>query len=123
MSSNKKDAPNGIRNFGKSCNDVRSPSGRTASADGEVFGAVCDYILEICLETWRQMSDGALRGAEVLLREGHYRSSVSRAYYSAYCAAANEIVKKVSTFSFGWNNPAHPKVPVYVQSNLTIPQN
>lgn len=68
------------------------------------------------------MSTEALRGAEILLREGDYRGSVSRAYYSAYCAPTSEIVKKLTTFSFGWKKPTHEKVPVYIQNNLTIPQ-
>jgi uncharacterized protein (UPF0332 family) len=74
------------------------------------------------LETWRELSEDSLRAAEALLREGHYRSSVSRAYYSAYCAATSEIVQKLTTFSHGWKNPSHEKVPIYVQSNLTITQ-
>lgn len=68
------------------------------------------------------MSEGALRGAEILLREGDYRGSVSRAYYAAYCAATSEIVKKLTTFSRGWNNPTHEKVPLYIQNNLTLSQ-
>jgi uncharacterized protein (UPF0332 family) len=74
------------------------------------------------LETWEQLSEDSLRAAESLLREGRYRSCVSRAYYSAYCAATSEIVKKLTTFSHGWKNPAHEKVPVYVQSNLILAQ-
>lgn len=74
------------------------------------------------MDTWRQMSEGALRGAEILLREGDYRGCVSRAYYAAYCAATSEIVKKLTTFPHGWKNPTHEKVPVYVQNNLTIAQ-
>ncbi len=74
------------------------------------------------MTTWREMSEEALRGAEILLREGDYRGCVSRTYYSAYCAATSEIVKALTTFSHGWNNPTHQKVPVYVQNNLTLPQ-
>lgn len=68
------------------------------------------------------MSEGSLRAAEILFREGEYRSCVSRAYYAAYCAATEEIVKKVTTFPNAWNNPPHIKVPVYVLNNLTLPQ-
>lgn len=64
------------------------------------------------------MSEGTLRGAEVLLREGDYLGCVSR----AYCAATSEIVKKLTTFPHGWRNPTHEKVPVYIQNNLTLPQ-
>ena len=74
------------------------------------------------METWEQMSEDALRAAESLLQEGRYRSSVSRSYYAAYCAATGEIVKKLTTFAHGWKNPAHEKVPVYIQSNLTLAQ-
>ncbi len=74
------------------------------------------------METWRQLSEDSLSAAKTLLREGNYRSSVSRAYYAAYCAATNEIVQNMSTFPNGWNNPPHEKVTVYVQNNLAMPQ-
>ena len=73
------------------------------------------------MATWRELSEDSLRAAEALLREGHYRSSVSRSYYAASCAATHETVQKLTTFSHGWKNPTHEKVPVYVQSNLTMP--
>lgn len=56
------------------------------------------------------------------MREGRHRSSISRAYYAAYCAATHEIVKKPTTFAHGWNNPPHEKVPAYIQSNLAMRQ-
>ncbi len=75
-------------------------------------------------EDWERLSKDSLRAAEALLREGPgcYRSSISRAYYAAYCAATHLIVQKLMTFPNGWNNPPHQKVPVCIQSNLTIPQ-
>ncbi len=72
------------------------------------------------METWRQLSEGNLRAAEILFREGEYRSCISRAYYAAYCAATEEIVKKLTTFPNAWNNPPHIKVSVYIQNNLTL---
>lgn len=72
------------------------------------------------METWRQLSGGSLRAAEILFREGEYRSCISRAYYAAYCAATEEIVKKLTTFPNAWNNPPHIKVSVYIQNNLTL---
>ncbi len=72
------------------------------------------------METWRQLSEGSLRAAEILFREGEYRSCISRAYYAAYCAATEEIVKKLTTFPNAWNNPPHIKVSVYIQNNLTL---
>jgi len=74
------------------------------------------------METWRQLSEDSLSAAETLLREGRFRSSVSRSYYAAYCAATTEIVQSVTTFSYGWNNPPHEKVTHYVQYNLPISQ-
>ena len=60
--------------------------------------------------------------AESLPEDGHCRSSVSRAYYAAYCAATHEIVQKLTTFSYGRKNPSHERVPTYIQNNLTITQ-
>ena len=74
------------------------------------------------METWRELSKSSLSAAEVLLRTGQFRSSVSRSYYAAYCAATGEIVQSTVTFPNGWNNPPHEKVPHYVQYNLAISQ-
>jgi uncharacterized protein (UPF0332 family) len=74
------------------------------------------------VSTWQELSEESLKAAHALLREGCYRSCISRAYYSAYCAATSLIVKKLTTFPNSWNNPPHQKVPVYIQSNLTITQ-
>lgn len=74
------------------------------------------------METWRQLSEDSLNAAKTLLREGNYRSSVSRSYYAAYCAATNEIVQNLTTFPNGWNNPPHEKVTGYIQNNLAMPQ-
>jgi uncharacterized protein (UPF0332 family) len=74
------------------------------------------------MATWRQLSEDSLLAAETLLQDGRYRSCISRAYYAAYCAATHEIVQKLTTFSHGWRNPSHEKVPVYIQNNLTITQ-
>ena len=74
------------------------------------------------METWRQLSEDSLSAAKTLLREGKHRSSVSRSYYAAYCAATNEIVQSLTTFPNGWNNPPHEKVPLYIQNNLALSQ-
>lgn len=97
----------------------------------EALGNIRGYVLRheqrlwtrrYTLETWKQLSEGSLRAAEILFRGGEYRSCVSRAYYAAYCAATGEIVKKLTTFPNAWNNPPHVKVPMYVQNNLTMVQ-
>ena len=64
------------------------------------------------------MSEDALEAAKALLTEGRFRSAVSRAYYTAYCALTGEIVKVVNAFAGGWHNPPHADVPQYIQSNL-----
>ena len=74
------------------------------------------------MATWRQLSEDSLQAAETLLQDGKYRSCVSRAYYAAYSAATHEIIKKLTTFSHGRNNPSHELVPTYIQNNLTISQ-
>ncbi len=74
------------------------------------------------MATWRQLSEDSLQAAEALLQDGRYRSCISRAYYAAYCAVTHEIVQKLTTFSRGWQNPSHERVPAYIQNNLTITQ-
>jgi len=74
------------------------------------------------METWRQLSESSLSAAKTLLREGNYRSCVSRSYYAAYCAATGEIVQAITTFANGRRNPAHEMVTQYVQSDLAISQ-
>ncbi len=72
------------------------------------------------MATWKELSEDSLLAAEALLQEGRYRSCISRAYYAAYCAATQEIVQKLTTFSHGRNNPSHELLPSYIQNNLTI---
>ena len=72
------------------------------------------------MPTWRELSEDSLQAAETLLQDGRYRSCVSRAYYTAYCAVTHEIVQKLTTFSYGRNNPSHELLPSYIQNNLTI---
>ena len=74
------------------------------------------------MATWRELSEDSLLAAEALLQEGRYRSCISRAYYAAYCAVTHEIIQKLTTFSYGRNNPSHELMPTYIQNNLTIPR-
>ena len=43
--------------------------------------------------------------------ESVWRSSVSRSYYAAYCAAASKICVPGQAFRHGWNNPPHEDLP------------
>lgn len=53
-----------------------------------------------------------------LLIAQRFRSSISRAYYVAYCAATGALAGRV-TFGYGGNNPTHNEPPNLVLSNLS----
>jgi uncharacterized protein (UPF0332 family) len=72
--------------------------------------------------TWRELSLDSLRAAKALLDAGHLRSSVSRAYYAAYCAAASELAGRGVTFAHGWNNPSHEQLPDLILNNTALPR-
>src|SRR5436190_21436449 len=73
------------------------------------------------LATWEELSRDSLRAAKLLERDGHLRSSVSRAYYAAYCAIARELAARGVRFPHGWNNPSHEQMPDLVAHNLPLP--
>jgi uncharacterized protein (UPF0332 family) len=68
------------------------------------------------------MSLDCLRAAKRLLDEGYFRSSISRAYYAAYCAATIELVERGFTFAHGWNNPSHEQLPDLILNNTALPR-
>jgi uncharacterized protein (UPF0332 family) len=70
--------------------------------------------------TWEELSRESLRAARVLVGEEYYRSSISGAYYAAYCAVAGELVARGISFPHGWNNPAHDQIPEMVAHNLPL---
>jgi uncharacterized protein (UPF0332 family) len=67
------------------------------------------------------MSLDALEAAQALLEAGHTRSSISRAYYAAYCGLAEELSRRRVRFARGWNNPAHEQLPELIRNGLTLP--
>jgi uncharacterized protein (UPF0332 family) len=69
------------------------------------------------------MSRDALEGAQLLLLAENFRGCASRAYYSAYCAVAGELVKRRVTFPHGWNNPGHDQLPDLVLNHLAYSLN
>lgn len=75
------------------------------------------------MATWQELSQDNIQAATKLLREGHPRSSVSRAYYAAYCAVAGELVLRHVQFAHGWNNPAHDQLPDLILHNTGLPRN
>lgn len=69
------------------------------------------------MATWAQMALNNSKAAKELLNAECYRSSISRAYYAAYCAITSQLAGKY-TFPFGGNNPSHPDLPILVMHNL-----
>lgn len=68
------------------------------------------------------MSRDSLEAAKSLAGQGHWRSSVNRSYYAAYCAVTAELVRRNASFPHGRNNPAHEQLPDFVAGNLPLPQ-
>jgi len=69
------------------------------------------------MASWLDLAQDNLAAAQELLDTGRFRSSVSRSYYAAYCAAAHLLRGKVS-YPRGRGNPAHEVIPSYLESNL-----
>jgi uncharacterized protein (UPF0332 family) len=75
------------------------------------------------LASWRELSLDSLEAAQKLLAAGHWRSSVSRSYYSAYCALADPLSRRGVLFARGWRNPSHDQLPDLIQHSLLLPIN
>lgn len=69
------------------------------------------------MTTWREMSLENRQAAQQLILADCYRSSISRSYYSAYCAVTGELSGKF-TFGYGGNNPTHTDLPNLILHNL-----
>ncbi len=74
------------------------------------------------MATWQELSSDNFQAATKLLNEGHLRSSVSRAYYAAYCAVTAELVAQGVQFAHGWNNPAHDQLPELILNTMRLPR-
>jgi uncharacterized protein (UPF0332 family) len=70
--------------------------------------------------TWEEMSRDSMQAARRLLAEGHFRSSISRAYYAAYTALSGELVRRTVRFTHGWNNPSHDQVTALIRNGLAL---
>jgi len=68
--------------------------------------------------TWDELSIDSRSAAQVLLAQGHTRSSISRAYFAAYAAATARVAARVS-LPAGRQNPTHADLRRYVGSSLT----
>jgi len=72
------------------------------------------------LATWTEMSDDCFRAAEQLFKADHYRSSVSRSYYAAYCSLTAALTSAHVTFARGWGNPGHEQLPRLIRNHLPV---
>lgn len=70
-------------------------------------------------EKWEGVGEDCLRAAGALLREGHFRSSVSRSYYAAYAFVAGQLVDEPS-FSLpeDRDGPSHA-LPALIGAHLS----
>ena len=75
------------------------------------------------MSTWQELSLDCLQAAKMLADTEHWRSSVNRSYYAAYCAVTSKLVARRVSFAHGWNNPAHEQLPNLILHNLTLPMN
>ncbi len=72
-------------------------------------------------QLWRAMGLERLRAAKALLGAGLFRDSISRSYYSAYCAATSRLANQSVYFARGRNNPSHEQLPDLIQNAGTLP--
>lgn len=75
------------------------------------------------MSTWQELSLDCLHAAKMLSGGGHWRSSVNRSYYAAYCAVTSRLVERRVSFAHGWNNPGHEQLPNLIGHNLPLPRN
>ena len=69
------------------------------------------------MPTWEEMAQENHKAAKRLIGAGYARSSISRAYYAAYCAAASKLPAGTPS---GWRfpNPSHEKLPDFIYSAM-----
>ena len=69
------------------------------------------------MSTWEEMARENLKAAQRLHEKGFARSSISRAYYAAYCAAASKLPAGTPS---GWRfpNPSHERLPDLVHGAM-----
>lgn len=65
------------------------------------------------MATWAEIGTENYRAARDLLDAGHYRSSVSRFYYAAFCIVTHELRARHAQPAFrdGRETPGHAQLP------------
>jgi hypothetical protein len=73
------------------------------------------------MDNWQDLSLDCRRAAMHLADAQHWRSSISRSYYAAYCAVAGALAVHARNLQYrhGWHNPDHNDIPRYIRNNLT----
>ncbi len=87
---------------------------RELSAEHELYGLPVRTLArrQDCDDVLFAIEDGTGRVAV---------SSISRAYYAAYCAVAHRMVEQSVKFPQGWDNPAHDQVARWIAGNRSWP--
>ena len=70
------------------------------------------------MTTWSESSLDSYEAAIELLQNQRFRSSISRAYYAAYAAVTDELIKSKKSFSYGRRNPGHEQMLSLVLNSL-----
>ena len=70
------------------------------------------------MSTWEEMRVECQRAGQSLKSQEHWRSSVSRSYYAAYCGVTGVLVQRGVTFPQGWGNPRHADLQRYITNCL-----
>ena len=72
------------------------------------------------MATWLELSKDSMQAAKTLADAGHWRSSISRAYYAAYCAMTERFIERGVRFPRGRRNPAHEQLLPLIRHNLKL---
>lgn len=71
---------------------------------------------------WRDLAKEHLASAQTLLIGGHWRGTVSRAYYAAYCGVTWKALQRGPiTFRSGYQNPSHENIPGLIRNKCVPP--
>jgi len=71
------------------------------------------------MATWRDLANDDYGAAGELFRKKRWRSCVSRAYYAAYAAVTDALVRGNITMPAARANPTHAALPNMIENNLT----
>ncbi len=71
------------------------------------------------MHRWRFVGEDSLQAATVLRNARHLRSSISRAYYSAYACATSALLRgRADVSSAARSNPGHAQLQELLRHNL-----